>query len=154
MTVILPGSYDPITLGHLALIKRAALEFDRVYAVAFINPEKSYEFSSEARLEMLRLATEDIDNVTVDFSDGLVVDYMREHGIDKIVKGYRNEADLEYEKKQAEFNLLNGGFETVLWLSEDELSEVSSTRARREIRSGGDLSDILPEKVISFINNH
>lgn len=154
MKVILPGSYDPITLGHLEVIKRAAKEFDEVFVTVFINPEKKYMFSTDDRVKMIELATEDIQNVTVDSSDGYVVDYMRERGIDKIVKGYRNDIDLEYERRQAEFNLSRGGYETALWLCDDSFSHISSSKARELIEEGGDLSTLLPEKVISFIRNH
>ena len=79
---------------------------------------------------------------------------MREHGIEKIIKGYRNEKDLEYEKKQAEWNFKMGGYETLLWASEEKYSAISSTAAREAIRKGENLSEILPEKVIGFINSH
>lgn len=153
MSVILPGSYDPVTLGHLDVIKRAAREYDEVYAVIFTNPEKTYTFSLEERVKMLILATDELDNVLVSYSSGLVIDYMREHGIEKIIKGYRNDEDLEYEKRQAEWNLKNGGFETELWQADEEKREISSTLAREMIKNGENLSQILPEKVISFIEN-
>ncbi len=153
-SVILPGSYDPVTLGHLDIIKRAAERFDEVYAVVFINPEKKYLYSVDDRVRMLLLATEDLPNVIVSSSSGYVVDYMREHGIEKIIKGYRNERDLEYEKRQAEFNMKTGGYETELWLADDELRTVSSSLAREKIENKEDLCKILPDKVISFINSH
>ena len=150
---VCPGSYDPVTLGHLDVIKRAAREYDEVYAVIFTNPEKTYTFSLEERVKMLILATDELDNVLVSYSSGLVIDYMREHGIEKIIKGYRNDEDLEYEKRQADWNLKNGGFETELWQADEEKREISSTLAREMIKSGENLSQILPEKVISFIEN-
>lgn len=152
--VILPGSYDPVTLGHVDMIRRAAAEYSEVYAVVFINSEKKYKFSESDRLEMLRLACEDIPGVRVDFYSGRVIDYMREHGIEKIIKGYRNDADLEYERVQAEYNLKFGGYETEFWRSDDALAHVSSTLARATLEKNGDVSGILPEKVIAFINNH
>ena len=154
MRVILPGSYDPVTLGHLEVIKRAAATYDEVYAVVFINPEKKYFFSLEDRVKMLILATDELDNVIVSFSNGLVIDYMREHGIKKIIKGYRNQADLDYERRQAEYNLKFGGFETEFWQADENMRNISSTKAREVISDGGNLQKILPEKVISYINSH
>lgn len=154
MRVILPGSYDPVTLGHLDLIKRASERFDEVFAVVFINPEKKYRFSVEERVKMLLLATEELPNVKVDFSDGLVIDYMRSRGIDKIIKGYRNETDILYEKKQAEYNLLHGGYETELWECRSGLENISSTAARQAIAESRDLGDFLPLKVAEFIKKH
>ena len=154
MKVILPGSYDPVTLGHLEVIRRAAELYDEVFVTVFINPEKTYTFSLDDRVKMLSLATEELKNVTVDSSDGYVVDYMREKEIEKIIKGYRNEADLEYERRQAQFNLEHGGYETELWKAEGAFCDISSTKARRYIAEGKNLKEILPEKVISFINNH
>lgn len=153
-SVILPGSYDPVTLGHLAIIEKAAALYDEVYAVVFINPEKEYTFSLDERVKMLILATEELDNVIVSYSTGYVIDYMREHGIEKIIKGYRDGRDLEYEKKQAEYNLTHGGYETELWQADAAMRDISSTKARELIKSGENLSEILPKKVISYINNH
>ena len=113
-SVILPGSYDPVTLGHLDVIRRASEEYDEVYAVVFINPNKKYTFSVDQRVSMLMLATDELENVIVSYSNGLVIAYMRAHDIELSVKGYRNDADIEYEKKQAEWNLKMGGNETRL----------------------------------------
>lgn len=151
MSVIVPGSYDPVTLGHLDIIRRAAEKYGEVYAVIFVNPEKKYTFSLDERVSMLMLATDSLDGVLVSYSNGLVIDYMREHGIEKIVKGYRNEHDLQYEKLQAEYNLLHGGYETELLECSSGFSEISSTEARRRILSGEDLADILPCEVIDYI---
>ena len=154
MKVILPGSYDPITLGHLAIIRRASRVFDEVYVVVFINPDKKYTFSVDERVEMISLAVKELDNVTVDSFPGFVIDYMREKGIDKIVKGYRNQKDLEYEKKQADYNLKNGGYETELWKCDCALEGISSTAARTAIANGKDLSAFLSPEVAEFIKNH
>lgn len=151
--VILPGSYDPVTLGHLAVIERAAKLYDEVYVVAFVNPDKEYTFSVTERVSMLMLATEHIPGVLVSYSSGLVVDYMREHSIDKIIKGYRNRSDYEYELLQARWNMEHGGYETELWQCEPEMEEVSSSLAREMIASGGALDKILPERVIEYVKN-
>ncbi len=151
MKAIIPGSYDPVTLGHLDIIKRAARTYDEVCAAVFINPEKKYRFSLEEREKMLSLATEDIENVKVASSEGLVIDFMRENGIDIIVKGYRNRTDLEYEKKQAEWNKSHGGFDTVLLEASTGLESVSSTRVREALDEGKDPFELLPEKVKKYI---
>ena len=153
MSVILPGSYDPVTLGHLDIIKRAAEENDEVYAVIFVNPDKEYTFSLDDRVRMLILATDELDNVMVSFSNGLVIDYMREHGIERIVKGYRNDIDLEYERRQAEYNLKFGGYETELKKCRDGFECISSTEVRRRISEGGSLDGLLPESVIKYIKD-
>ena len=106
------------------------------------------------RVKMISLATEDLKNVRGGSSDGYVVDYMKENGIEKIVKGYRNDTDLEYELRQANYNFEKGGYETELWRCDGAFADISSTRARALIESGGDLSEILPKKVIAFIRNH
>ena len=151
MSVILPGSYDPVTLGHLEIIKRAACEYDEVYVVVFTNPDKEYTFSLEERVKMLLLATDGLDNVIVSYSLGYVVDYMREHGIEKIIKGYRNDTDLEYERRQAEWNLAHGGYETILWKSDEAYSKVSSTAAREAITRGESLCGLLHPAVAEYI---
>ena len=153
MKVILPGSYDPVTLGHLEIIKRASREFDEVYAVIFTNPNKKYSFSLDDRVRMLMLATDGLDNVLVSYSDGLVIDYMREHEIDKIVKGYRTEADLPWEREQAEWNKQRGGYDTELWKCEAGYEGISSTLAREALSRGDDLRSILPDSVIKYIKD-
>lgn len=152
-TVILPGSYDPVTLGHLDVIRRAAEIYERVYAVIFVNPEKKYHFSLDDRMRMLMLACEDYENVLVSESCGLVIDYMREHDIDKIIKGYRNEQDLAYEKIQAEWNYKHSGYETELWLADEKFSAISSTLVRERIENGESLADLVPESVENYIRS-
>ncbi len=151
MSVILPGSYDPVTLGHLDIIRRVAEREDEVYVVVFINPEKEYMFSIEDRVAMLMIALDDLENCIVSYSTGRVVDYMREHQIEKIVKGYRNEADYEYEMRQAEYNMRHGGYETELILSREEYLEFSSTRLREALRRGEDISGLTHPAVAEYI---
>ena len=152
MSVILPGSYDPVTKGHLDVIRRAAEIYDEVYVVAFTNPNKTYTFSVEDRVRMLMLATDELDNVMVSYSNGLVIDYMPDHEIEKIIKGYRNDEDLKWEREQAEWNYVHGRYETELWKCSDGLEGVSSTAAREAIRNGEPL-DMLPDKVAEYIKS-
>lgn len=150
-SVILPGSYDPVTVGHLDVIRRAAEEFDEVYVVAFVNPKKNYRFTVEERVKMLILATDDLDNVIVSYSDGLVIDYMRDHGIDLIVKGYRTEADLPWEREQAKWNLEHGGYETELWKCREGFEEVSSTAVRCALDEEKSIVELVPKAVAEYI---
>ena len=152
MSVILPGSYDPVTKGHLDIIRRASERYDEVYVVAFTNPNKTYTFSVEDRVRMLMIATDDLDNVMVSYSNGLVIDYMTDHEISKIIKGYRTDEDLVWEREQADWNWEHGRYETELWKCADGLEGVSSTVAREAIKNGKSL-DMLPEKVAEYIKN-
>lgn len=151
MSVILPGSYDPVTLGHLDIIRRVAECEDEVYVVVFINPEKEYMFSIEDRVAMLMIALDDLENCIVSYSVGRVVDYMREHGIERIVKGYRNEIDYEYEMRQAEYNKHHGGYETELIPAREEYLDFSSTRLRAALEAGEDISALTHPAVVEYI---
>lgn len=153
MSVIMPGSYDPVTSGHLDIIRRVAATEDEVYVVVFINPDKEYTFSLPDRVAMLMLATEGLDNVFVSYSLGYVVDYMREHNVDRIVKGYRNDADLEYERVQAEYNMKFGGYPTELILCDEKYRDVSSTLVRQRLARGEDLGELVPQSVREYIKS-
>ncbi|MBR2453826.1 MAG: pantetheine-phosphate adenylyltransferase [Clostridia bacterium] len=153
MSVIMPGSYDPVTVGHLDVIRRVAQSEDEVYVVIFTNPNKTYTFSLEDRVRMLLIATEGLDNVTVSYSLGYVVDYMREHNIDRIVKGYRDEKDLVWERQQAEYNLKHGGYETELIKCREGFETVSSTEVRRRLSEGDGVEELLPQGVLEYIKS-
>ena len=152
MSVIIPGSYDPVTLGHLEIIREVAETESEVYAVVFINEDKKYRFTLEERVRMLELATEEIEGVKVAYSTGRVVDFMREMGIEKIVKGYRTEADLPWEEYQARYNFENGGYETELIKCKPEFCGISSTLVRERLDTGGNISSLVPPRVLEFIN--
>lgn len=151
MSVIMPGSYDPVTLGHVEMIRHVAERESEVYVVIFTNPDKKYTFSLEDRVAMLMLATEGFDNVIVSYSLGYVVDYMREHGIEKIVKGYRNDTDLAWENEQAEYNLKHGGYKTELIRCNEKHRHISSTLVREKLKNGENVSGLLPDSVIKYL---
>lgn len=153
MKVILPGSYDPVTVGHLDIIRRAAEVHEEVFAVIFNNPNKKYRFSLEDRVRMLMLATDGLDNVLVSYSSGLVIDYMREHGIEKIIKGYRTDADLPWEYEQARWNKEHGGYETELIKCREGFEAISSTEVRKRLDGGESPEEILPPAVYEYIKN-
>lgn len=145
MKVLMPGSYDPCTVGHLAVIRAAAERFREVTVAVFINPKKEGLFSYAERVEFLRLATADLPRVTVAFSDGMVADFAKDGGYDLIVKGIRNEEDRRYETEMATYNLERGGVPTELMPARDGMCEVSSTAVREALARGEALRGLVPE---------
>ena len=151
MRVLMPGSYDPCTRGHIALIERAAALYGEVTVAVFINPEKRGLFTYEERVHLLRLATSHIAGVTVDFSDGMVADYAKDGGYDAIVKGIRNETDRAYELSMAAYNEEHGGIPTLLLVAEADCTEISSTAVREALASGAELSALLPAAILDEV---
>lgn len=149
-TAILPGSYDPITKGHLDIIKRVSEMFDNVIVLVANNSEKKYLFSAENRTLLVSDAVKSISNVSVDYTDGMLVDYIAKNNRPIIVKGIRNEADFVYEKQMAEFNI-NLSFEkygfhaeTLFLISKPEFNDISSTKVRTSINEEKDYKSIVP----------
>lgn len=145
MTVLLPGSYDPCTKGHLAVIEKAAALYGRVIVGLFINPDKQGLFTHSERLSFLSLATAHLSNVSVDFSAGFVADYAKEKGVSLIIKGIRNEKDRAYEEEMAAYNERRGGVKTLLWQAEDRLCDLSSTRVREALERNEDIEALVPK---------
>ena len=144
-TVICPGSFDPVTLGHLDIITRAAKMFDRVVVAVLVNSSKTPTFSTEERMELLRDAVSDFPNVDIVSFEGLLAEYCKNSGIGTIVKGLRAVSDFEYEFQMAIANKkLNPGLET-MFLTADADSTFLSSSVVREIGSmGGDISNFVP----------
>ncbi len=138
--LLFAGSFDPPTTGHIDLIRRAS-KTGNVTVGIFINPEKEYLFSTDERAEMLRRATADIPGTTVITCDGYTADYARDGGYTHLVRGYRNDADLSYEREMATYNRNRGGIETLLLAADPALADVSSTLVRAALASG-DLSPV------------
>ena len=152
MKAIITGSFDPITTGHLEIIKKASAFFDELYVVALLNAEKSYMFSLDEKKEIMSLALSDFDNVVVDAYNGLTADYMHKKGISKIVRGIRNDDDRDYENKLAEaMKAFDKSFETIFIESEAPFFNISSTYARELIKSGKSLDGVIPEKAINRV---
>lgn len=141
-TAVIPGSFDPVTLGHIDLIRRAALMFDRVVAVAMINEEKQYSLTQEQRLALLKQAVQDIPNAEADFWDGMLWEYVCDCGACAVVKGVRNDADLQFEIEMADYNRARGA-ETVLLTATPEYRNVSSTEVRHRLETGTSLSGLV-----------
>ena len=99
MDAIVTGSFDPMTIGHYEIIKQASKIFDRVFVVALVNANKAHMFTLEERKKIIELSTKEFENVVADAYDGLTADYMHENGITQIVRGIKNEQEIEYEEK-------------------------------------------------------
>ena len=140
-TVLLPGSFDPLTRGHYAVIEAAAHAFDEVRVLVFVNPDKTCLFPLSDRVEFLRLATANLPNVTVGSSEGLVADYVRENGISFIVKGVRCERDYLYERAMADWNAAHGA-KTFLFPAPEDVREISSTELRTRLEAGLPIDDV------------
>ena len=149
---IVPGSFDPITNGHLDIVRRAAQMYDTVYLAVMINAEKRYMFTLEQRKRIAEAAVSGIANVTVLSSEGLLWQLAQSLGACAIVKGYRNDTDLAYEQRMAEYNRAHyPDAETVLLPSESSLTDVSSTVVRAKLLAREDLSRYLPAEAIDEI---
>ena len=149
---IVPGSFDPITLGHVSVARRAAELYDKVYLAVMINDQKQYMFTLEERARIARAATRDIEGLEVISSEGYLWKLAKELGAVALVKGVRNEKDREYELKMAEYNSAHyPEAETVLLECESGLEEISSTLVRERIASGVDLGEYLPSAALREI---
>ena len=151
-SAVCPGSFDPITLGHLDIIKRASKLFDQVIVLVVVNPDKAPSFTPEERMEMIRLATADIGNITVDSYDGLLIDYVRRTGAAAIVKGLRAVSDFEYEFQMAMTNKKMYPYAETLFLTTSMYNMyLSSSLVIQIARFGGDISDFVPFPLHNFI---
>lgn len=151
-TAVYAGSFDPVTIGHEDIIRRAAKLCDRLLVTVMHNPNKRGCFSVEERLQFLRRVTADIANVEVDAWDGLLVDYVKEKDADFIIRGIRGILDLESEMNQADVNrLLLPGIETVFLATKPELACVSSSVVREGALFQADISSFVPESVLEEV---
>ena len=152
---LIPGSFDPMTLGHLDIVKRARSHYDKVTVAVMINENKTYTHTLEERTEIARLTLADLPDVEVVADDGLLVDLFDRLGADVIVKGIRNEKDRAYEEKMAAANLArNPRAVTVYLQAADDFEFVSST-AVRELLAKGELPDgLVSDRVIEYFRAH
>lgn len=149
------GSFDPVTLGHEDIIRRAAKLCDRLLVTVMHNPAKTGCFTVAERVAMLKKVTQDIPQVTVEAWDGLLVDYVRQRGANFVVRGVRGVADLESESTLAQINArLLPGLETILLLTRPELGCISSSAVREAAHFGADYSGFVPACVLADIQAH
>ncbi len=149
---VCPGSFDPVTLGHMDIIRRAARMFDRVVVVVMTNLSKKPMFTKEERMALLKKVTADLPNVEIDWYDGLLADYMRQKQADVIIKGLRALSDFEYEFQMALTNRqLNPEVETAFLTTTAEHMYLSSSLVKQVAAFNGDISGFVPACILDEI---
>ena len=147
-TALCPGSFDPVTNGHLDIIERTARHFDDVIVAVIRNPQKTASlFTLEERQAMLAEEISHLTNVRIEFFKGLLVDFARDHGVDAIVKGLRAVSDFDQELQMAQMNQQLSGIDTFFISTSPQYSFLSSSLVREVARFGGDVSGMVPPKV-------
>jgi pantetheine-phosphate adenylyltransferase len=144
-TAVIPGSFDPLTKGHEALVLRARDVFDKVTVLVCNNFDKNYLFSFSERLEIARESFRGVEGVEVESHSSWLYEYLNAHPDSVLVKGIRTPEDLEYERKMALFNFEKSGVETLFFASSDSLSDISSTRVRQALSSKDGWRELIPQ---------
>jgi pantetheine-phosphate adenylyltransferase len=151
-TAVCPGSFDPVTNGHLDVFARAAELADEVVVAVLINQTKAGLFPIDERMEILREVVTPFPNIRVDSFHGLLVDYCKTHSIKAIVKGLRAVSDFDYELQMAQMNYRLAGVETLFISTNPLYSFLSSSLVKEVAKFGGDVSDLVPEAVLVRLN--
>jgi len=150
---VFPGSFDPITKGHIDLVRRAQDLFDKIIVAVGVNANKKSLFSLEQRLEWLNMVFEKDEHILVDHFTGLTVNFCKEQKANYLLRGLRNASDFDYEKTISQLNHIIGDeLETVFLISKPEYSHVSSTIVREIIKGKGDVSSFVPELITKHIS--
>jgi pantetheine-phosphate adenylyltransferase len=144
LTALCPGTFDPVTNGHLDIIERAARRFDALTVGVLDNPSKQPLFSAEERVSLLKEATQDLANVEVEAFSGLLVEYASRKGADLVVKGLRAVTDFEFEIQMAQMNHSLSGMEAMFMTTSPQWSFLSSSLVKEVARFGGDVSALVP----------
>lgn len=151
---VYPGSFDPITNGHLDIIRRASKIYDQLIVGVLDNSSKKPMFSANDRKEMIDEAIRDLDNVTCDVFSGLLVDFAKIKGADVIVKGLRTVSDFEYELQMALLNkALNPEYETMFMMTDTMYSYISSSMVKEVAKYNGELEGLVPKHVITKLKD-
>lgn len=146
---IYPGSFDPITYGHLDVLNRALKIFDKVIVLVASNPQKKSRFTPQERLEMIKEATEDIAGVVVDISEGLTVQYAKDHQASHLIRGLRAVTDFEYEFELASANeFVDSSIDSVFLMSRVQNSFINSSTVMELAKAGVDVSELVPPSVL------
>ncbi|MBR6727753.1 MAG: pantetheine-phosphate adenylyltransferase [Clostridia bacterium] len=149
---LIPGSFDPMTVGHLDIVKRTLSLYDEVVVAVLVNPDKHYDHTLEERTEMAELTVAGLERVRVVSSEGMLVDLFDRLGADVIVKGIRNDRDRAYEEKMAEANLaLNPRATTIFLQAADDYESVNSTRVRQLVHAGESPDQLVVPAVVEYL---
>ena len=155
MHVVCPGSFDPVTLGHLDIFTRAASDWEQVTILVTYNPNKNGLFTAKERVELIEKSLQSLpnppQNVRVDTWNKLLVDYLTQNNITAMVKGLRSSLDYEYELPMAQMNQRLSGADTYFLLTSPEYGYVSSTLCKEVAKYGGDIDGLLPEPVVEAV---
>lgn len=144
------GSFDPLTMGHMDIITRAAKLYDELVIGVGVNPSKASMFTLEEREDMIRQVFKDFDNVRVDHFSGLLADYVNQNDFNVVVRGLRSATDFDYEIQMAQMNdrLFNDTVETVILMTDPQYSYISSSVVKEVFTLGGDISGLVPDEIL------
>lgn len=149
---VYPGSFDPITNGHLDIIKRGAKVFDKIIVGVLVNVDKKHLFEIDERVRLIKRVTKDMENVEVVSFNGLLVDLLKGYNADILLKGLRNSTDFEYELQMAYINKeLDSHIETICMMSAPENLHISSSCVRQIAKFGGNIEGLVPKEIVSDI---
>lgn len=152
MKAIVTGSFDPITVGHMELVKYASAKYDEVYVVALVNENKEYMFTMEQKKRLIELSVSKYPNVVADAYVGMTADYMHSKGITNIIRGIRNEEDKVYELSLAsKMKGFDDRFETELVFCDEKYSYISSTLVRNKIEKNESIAGLVPKEALEEI---
>jgi pantetheine-phosphate adenylyltransferase len=149
---VYPGSFDPITNGHLDIIKRGAKAFDKIIVAVLVNVDKKYLFDSDERVELIKKVTREVKNVEVRSFNGLLVNFLKECNTNIILKGLRTTSDFEYEMQMSYINNeLDSNIETICMMSSSKNLHISSSNVKQVARFGGNIEGLVPSEIVSDI---
>lgn len=152
---IYPGTFDPITIGHLDIIERASSIYEKVYVTVGINPNKSTFFSVEDRLDFILKSVAHLDNVFVEYNDGLIIEFAKRKNAKIMIRGLRAVTDFEYELQIASANMyLDRNIETIFMMTRSEYSFISSSNVKEMAFAGADISGLVPFSVNEYFKVH
>ncbi len=152
MNAIVTGSFDPMTIGHCELVRLASEKFDKVYVVALVNANKKHMFTLEQRKKIIELSVNEFENVVADAYDGLTVDYMHKMNITQIVRGIKNEQEIEYEKNLANaMKEYDASFDTTFLVCDEKFNGISSTLVRNLLNNGESIREYVHANALEEI---